>query len=267
MIHPRSPLRRSIAVAQTCPVAGDVQANIDEHLRLARIAAAEGAHLVLFPELSLTGYEMHVASELAFSEADPRLSSLLDAAASWSLSLVVGAPLRVGPTLHIGAFILSPNRTIEVYTKHRLGAFSPSASRDGTVPLPEAAVFQPGDRNPLVRIGGTTAAVAICADIGHPSHAQRAAERGARTYLASMFVIPSEFDGDAVKLTAYATQHSMAVALANFGSPSGGLAAAGRSSIWSDTGELLAQLGASGPGVAIATETEGGWRSGAVTPD
>lgn len=49
---------RSIAVAQTCPVAGDVQANLDEHLRLARLAAEEGAQVVVFPELSLTGYEL-----------------------------------------------------------------------------------------------------------------------------------------------------------------------------------------------------------------
>ena len=35
--------RRSIAVAQTCPVRGDVDANLEEHLRLADCAAAEGA--------------------------------------------------------------------------------------------------------------------------------------------------------------------------------------------------------------------------------
>src|ERR1041385_7750009 len=49
---------RSIAVAQTCPVAGDVKANLDEHFRLARLAATEGAQIVVFPELSLTGYEL-----------------------------------------------------------------------------------------------------------------------------------------------------------------------------------------------------------------
>ena len=56
----------------------------------------------------------------------------------------------------------------------------------------------------------------------------------------------------------------MAVALANFGSPTGGLAAAGRSSIWSQTGELLAQLSSSGAGVAVATETPEGWRASTV---
>jgi predicted amidohydrolase len=64
---------RSIAVAQTCPVRGDVPANLDEHVRLARLAAAEGARVVVFPELSLIGYELELAGELTFSENDARL--------------------------------------------------------------------------------------------------------------------------------------------------------------------------------------------------
>jgi predicted amidohydrolase len=255
---------RSIAVAQTCPVKGDVQANLEEHVRLARIAAAEGAQVVIFPELSLTGYELGLANALAFSEDDPRLSSLRDAASSHSMTLIVGAPVRIGPRLHIGAIILCPDGTTELYTKHHLGAFAPSASCDGTVPPAEATVFQPGDRNPLIRFGGNIAAVAVCADIGRPSHPQQAADRGATIYLASMFVIPSDFEGEIAKLRRYAMQHSMMVALANFGSPSGGLASGGRSAIWSETGELLVQLGAHGAGVAVVTETEQGRRTRTV---
>jgi predicted amidohydrolase len=255
---------RSIAVAQTCPVKGNVQANLDEHLRLARLAAAVEARVVVFPELSLTGYEIGLADALAFSEDDPRLSPLLDTAASHSLILIAGAPVRLGPRLHIGAFILGPDRTTELYTKHRLGAFGPSASCDGIVPPAEATVFQPGDRNPLVRFGDNVAAVAVCADIGRPSHPQQAADRGAKIYLASMFVIPSEIDEEVTRLTRYAAQHSMMVALANFGSPSGGLASAGRSAIWSETGELLVQLETNGAGIAVVTETPQGRRTRTV---
>ncbi len=255
---------RSIAVAQTCPVRGDVQANLEEHVRLARVAAAEGAQVVVFPELSLTGYELGLANRLAFAEEDPRLSSLLDAAASHALTLIVGAPVRIGPRLHIGAFILCPDRTTELYTKHHLGAFSASASCDGAVPPAEATVFHPGEHNPLIRFGGNIAALAVCADIGRSSHPQQAADRGAKTYLASMFVIPSDFEREISKLRRYAVQHSMMVALANFGSPSGGLASAGRSAIWCETGELLVQLGASGAGVAVVTETEQGRRTKTV---
>jgi predicted amidohydrolase len=123
-------------------------------------------------------------------------------------------------------------------------------------------VFQPGDRNPLIRFGGNTAAVAVCADIGRPSHPQLAADRGANVYLASMFVIPSEFAGDATKLNGYAVEHSMMVALANYGAATGGLAAAGRSAVWSEAGGLLVQLPASGAGVGVVAESrKGGWRA------
>ncbi|MGH2671294.1 MAG: hypothetical protein ACRDH5_19660, partial [bacterium] len=136
---------------------------------------------------------------------------------------------------------------------------------DGIVPPGEATVFQPGDRNPLVRFGANVGAVAVCADIGQPSHPQQAADRGANTYLASMFVIPSDFEGEAAKLRRYAIRHSMTVAFANFGSSSGGLRSAGRSAIWSETGDLVVQLGPHGAGVAVMTEGEDGRRTSTVT--
>lgn len=258
----------SVAVAQTCPVAGDVGANLDEHVRLARLAATHGASLVAFPELSLTGYELGLAAGLAFSEDDPRLAPLLDVAAECGLTLVVGAPARLGSSLHVGAFILRPDRTSDLYTKRRLGTFPPAAacdSLDGSVPPGEATVFLAGDRDPLIRLAGRVAAVAVCADIGDPDHPRRAAARGADAYLACMFVIPSDYGGEGSRLARYAAGHRMTVALSNFGGPSGGLRSAGRSSIWSGTGELLVQLGPGGSGIAIVTETQQGHTARAVT--
>ncbi len=255
---------RSIAAAQTIPIRGDVDANVERHLRLVPVAAEERAQVLVFPELSLTGYELDLANDLAFSEKDPRLAPLVEVAASSSITLIVGAPVRMGPRLHIGAFIVSPDRTVGVYTKHHLGAFSASASADGIVPPAEATVFHPGDRNPLVRFGGNTAAVAVCADTGRPSHPREAADRGARTYLASMFVVPSDLERDTANLEAYAVRHSMSIAFANYGGPSGGLASGGRSAIWSERGKLLAQLEAIGAGVAVAIEGRAGWHAKSV---
>jgi len=186
---------RAIAAAQTCPAKGDVAANLCEHLMLVDLAASKGAQVVVFPELSLTGYEIELAPQLVFSDPDSRLEPLIALAASRSMTVVAGAPVRIAGRLHIGAFVLRPDGTTALYTKHRLGAFGESASCDGVVPPPEASVFQPGDWNPLVPFGGHIAAVAVCADIGAPAHPEQAAARGAKTYLASMFVIPSESRG------------------------------------------------------------------------
>jgi hypothetical protein len=70
-----------------------------------------------------------------------------------------------------------------------------------------------------------------------------------------MFVIRSELDSELAKLRGYAQRHSMMVAFANFGGPSGGLASGGRSAVWSETAELLVQLEPSGTGVAVVIET------------
>lgn len=246
---------------------GDVEANLEQHLRLAALAAEAGAQLCIFPELSLTGYEIDLAEKLAFAPADPRLAPLADAAAAHAMTLVVGAPVALDARLHIGAFVLAPDRSLEIYTKRHLGAFSGSARVDGRVPPAEATVFAPGDRDPLVRLGDGTAAVAICADTGRPSHPERAARRGARSYLASVFVIPSAIEEDVVRLAGYAAKHAMAVVFANYGGPSGGLAAAGRSAVWSETGELLARLEPRGAGVVVASESDAGWRAQAIGLD
>lgn len=258
------PAARALAAAQTVPVRGDVEANVAQHVRLARVAAGEGAEVLVFPELSLTGYELDLAAGLAFSPSDPRLAPLVEVASAHAMTLVAGAPVRIGPRLHIAAFVIGPEGPIGLYTKHRLGAFPPAASCDGTVPPAEATVFAPGALDPLVRFGGNTAAVAICADIGDPSHPRRAVERGADTYLAGMFVIPSEFEREAVSLGAYAARHSLTVVFANFGGPSGGLRSAGRSGIWSGTGELLARLDPVGTGLAVALESDAGWHAKAI---
>jgi len=123
---------RSIAVAQTIPMRGDVNANLEQHVRLVHVAAEEQAEVLVFPELSLTGYELDLANDLAFSESDPRLASLVEMASSFSMTLIVGAPVRIRSRLHIGAFIISPDRTVGLYTKHHLGARGPYPVRLGT---------------------------------------------------------------------------------------------------------------------------------------
>lgn len=257
--------QRILAAAQSVPMRGDVVANVTQHVRLVQLAAREKAQVVVFPELSLTGYEIDLARDLAFSLKDRRLAPLLDAAAAYKVTMIAGAPVKLGTRLVIGALILKPDKSVDLYTKHRLGAFGESARVDGDVPPAEATVFAAGTLNPALAVGGSPAAVAVCADTGRPAHASAAAKRGAKNYLASMFVIPSELERDQSNLKSYATEHAMAVVMANFGGPSGGLKSGGRSAIWSERGELVAQLEASGAGLVIGTETGGTWSGKTIT--
>lgn len=141
---------------------GDKKTDVPSDLILIEMLNKQGAGVVVFPELSLTGYGLDLAGRLAFSEGDDRFAPLLDAAALNGVTLVVGAPARLGDALHIGAF--PPGAACDSCT--------------GSVPPAEVTVFRPGDRDPLVRFGTHVAAVAVCADIGNPAHPERAAGRG-----------------------------------------------------------------------------------------
>jgi predicted amidohydrolase len=249
----------AIGAAQTTPRRDDVDANLAEHLRLARTAGEAGAGLLVFPELSLTGYELALASQLAFSESDARLDPLRALADSLQMTLVVGAPVRVAEQLHIAAFIIGRAGALALYTKQHLGAFPAEVNPGGPVPPPEPSIFQAGSLDPLVAVHGARAAVAICADTGHASHAQAAADRGAQLYLASMFFTPGEVEQEHARLQSYAARHRLLVVASNYGGPTGSLPSGGHSAIWSSEGALITRIAATRSGIALAQPTGSGW--------
>ena len=59
-------MKLNLALAQINTRLGDVEANLEKHLELAAEAQARGADLLVFPELSLTGYVLQdLASTVA----------------------------------------------------------------------------------------------------------------------------------------------------------------------------------------------------------
>jgi NAD+ synthase (glutamine-hydrolysing) len=85
------PVRLPLALAQMSTQLGNVAGNLQKHEELAREARRRGAELILFPELSLTGYVLQdLASAVACrpEEKDPVFSDLLRA--SKEIDMVVG---------------------------------------------------------------------------------------------------------------------------------------------------------------------------------
>ena len=78
-----------VAMAQIAPKLGDVPRNLVLHLEQIEAARRQHADLVVFPELSLTGYFVRdMVPDLAISPAGPEIRQLIDAAGP--MSLVVG---------------------------------------------------------------------------------------------------------------------------------------------------------------------------------
>jgi predicted amidohydrolase len=92
-----------IALAQIAPRLGDADANLTMHLEAIRRARRAGADLVVFPELSLTGYLLQDLVPEAAEEAPGgrRLRSI--AAASKGVGVVLGFVEKAAGNLHYNA--------------------------------------------------------------------------------------------------------------------------------------------------------------------
>lgn len=84
-------MKLNLALAQINPHLGDVESNLDIHLRFVTQAIAQDADLLVFPELSLTGYvlqDLTPTVALRPDNEDPIFSRLLEA--SRQIDLLVG---------------------------------------------------------------------------------------------------------------------------------------------------------------------------------
>src|SRR5215203_5244853 len=75
-------MRLNVGLAQIYPKIGDVQANLDKHLSYIQQAVDSGVDLIVFPELSMTGYQVQdLVPEVAVrsSRDDATFRAMLDA--------------------------------------------------------------------------------------------------------------------------------------------------------------------------------------------
>jgi len=245
-------LKMIIAAAQTIPKEDNTQQNMDDHCRLVELAALHKAQLIIFPELSLTGYERENAEKLSFVPDDPRLEPLKELAAKHHIIIIAGAPLKLTTDLYIGAFIIFPNNTTLLYTKQFL--------HDG-----EEINFIPGNvHNPQIILEDESFSLAICADLENTVHAENACKAKSTTYLASIFYSPNGIEGGLNKLQIYAKEHAFNVFMANYGGESYKFQSGGKSSFWSASGELKASLNVSGEGLLVATKAKKSWSVKAI---
>ena len=106
-----------IAVAQIPSLKGDVSANIKSHLLAIEKAGKAGVSYLVFPELSLTGYELELASELAFTIDDKILLPLIESAIKYAICIAVGVPLLANNAIHIAVIIISDLGDVNSYSK------------------------------------------------------------------------------------------------------------------------------------------------------
>lgn len=238
----------TLAAAQAVSIAGDLSGNIARHQAFLRVAAEQAVQLLVFPELSLTGYEPELAAGLALSPHSPLLQPLRDQARELGVTAVVGMPIRLsaeGPLL-IGALVLAADGSLAVYSKQHLHAG-------------EERVFSPGTGGAHLQFAEDRVALAVCADFSRASHPRAAAQSGAGLYAAGVLISEQGYAADSALLQGYAAEHGMLVLMANHGGPTGGWVSAGRSAIWGPDGRLIVAAAGIGDELLVARRHAGRW--------
>ena len=234
-----------VAVAQTRARPGDVAHNVAEAASMIGRAADAGARVVLFPELSLTGYEPGwLKASLPACAVDPdgpELDPIRSACRSTGVTAVVGTPTVSGRKSAISALaIAGDGRTVADYRKHHLEAH-------------ERELFSPGRESRTVTVDGWRLAVGICYDASFPEHARAAALGGADAYLCGGAFVRGDSDHRrSVYFPVRALENTFYVLFANFVGRQGPWEFCGGSAIYGPDGRPLATAGASDAALVVA---------------
>ncbi len=200
----------TIAAAQSSPIRGDISANIRRHETLVALAEAHGADVIVFPELSLTGYEPTLAAELAVEPSEEGLRPLSNLAQETGVVVMVGCPIRCGGERpYIGMLAFQPDAEVAVYRKR-------------FVHTSEEPYFSAGEDTLVISAAGKKIGAAICADVNNPTHAADAARLGAQIYAAGVAKTPGDLDQAEANMASRAQQHHMLTLMANYTSATGG---------------------------------------------
>jgi predicted amidohydrolase len=233
-----------ICVAQTRPVTGDIPGNIEYHKTFVALAVMKGAEVIIFPELSLTGYEPSLAKQLAIEINDSQLDVFQQLSDTKQITIGVGVPTKDPNGIHITMVLFQPNKPRQANSKKYLHA-------------DEEPFFISGDNLPGLIINNTSVALAICYEISVPEHAARAAESGAQVYIASVAKTVKGVEKALTGLSEIAGKYGMTVLMSNSVGMCEDGECGGRSAAWNSKGALLGKLNDTNEGILILdTDTE-----------
>ncbi len=164
-----------VAIAQINCVVGDIAGNVSKIIASATQAKAQGATLLVTPELSLCGYPPEdLLLRADFLDAcDLALNKL--SIAFTGITLIVGHPHQVGEVCFNAASVLQDGKIFATYHKHVLPNYSV---------FDEKRYFTEGNEALVFEHEGAKVGVLICADVWESAPALKAKVAGAEIIIA-----------------------------------------------------------------------------------
>jgi NAD+ synthase (glutamine-hydrolysing) len=150
-------MKLRIALAQVNPTVGDLAANAELVRQNVATAQSAGAHIVVFPEMVLTGYPVEdLALRPSFQSASQKALAQLATELTGEIVAIVGYLDQVNGAPQNMVAVISGGAVKARYAKCHLpnyGVFD------------EFRNFVPGDKTLVVRIHGVDVGIAICEDL------------------------------------------------------------------------------------------------------
>jgi predicted amidohydrolase len=242
-------METKIAVVQFDSILGDVNANLEKMERFTAAGAAQGAHVVIFPETGTTGYFVgDRINELAEEVPGPTTHRLGEMARTHNTYVMSGMIERAdGGELYNTAVLLSPDGKLAArYRKCHL--FSA-----------EKQFFCSGDEGCVIDTDFGRVALTICYDLVFPEYIRSLVLKGAQLILNSTDWITNDWQtgkgwgGEVVSHLAAtrALENTIHVAMADRTGFEEGWKSIGHSCICAPSGGFLARI-EDGEGMAVA---------------
>lgn len=149
-----------VAAAQISCVPGDIRVNVAKMREFASRAKKSGAELVVFPEMSDTGYSMPVIQNTATSWSEGAVPELQKLAKEFSIAIISGVSEREGGKIYNAQVFVDANG--EIVSKYRKTHLVTAA------PLDERSTFTPGDSFVSHKIDNFNLGMSICYDLRFP---------------------------------------------------------------------------------------------------
>src|SRR5574343_1864835 len=179
----------NISVAQLNFVVGDLVGNAQKIIDAAHAADAQGARLLLTPELSLCGYaaeDLFLRPSFVAACDDALKTVTLALAGLKHMTVVVGHPAAVDregvrtrsvsvPALYNAASVLCEGQVLATYAKRELPNYQVFDERRYFTPGQQPCVFEAGEPGQRVRVG-----LLICEDAWFDTPAQTTCQAGAQ---------------------------------------------------------------------------------------
>jgi omega-amidase len=149
-----------IAVAQIACLLGDPEANLSKVYDFSQRAKAVGAELIVFPEMTDTGYSMSVIQKHASDWTMGFVPGLQQIARELSIVIVSGVSERDGSSIYNSQVLIdAKGGTAAKYRKTHLYAVDP---------IEEQTCFAPGNSFASFELGSLKLGFSICYDLRFP---------------------------------------------------------------------------------------------------